>query len=159
MASSRPYRKSRLAVRFTGCLNPTNLSLLSIYKICFDVPWQFLASLKLHPPPSLTPALNVYQQTNSPALPHTSLSCIKDPAALYEVSSLTISSQFLSYTSGDNWFILTYLTQAEPKKGRLSMSNLPLAGQSLHPLVRLLTATRHCLQPSQLSPIWCFHSP
>lgn len=57
MASSIPCRKSRFAGRFASCHKHTNPSLLSISKICLDVPWQFPASLKLHPPPSLTPML------------------------------------------------------------------------------------------------------
>lgn len=107
MASSTACRKSSLALRSASCHKHTHLSLLSIAKICLDVPWQFPACLKLSPPPSLTPALNVYRQSSSPTLPHTSPSWIKAPAPLHEVSqTLTIYFQFLRYTSGDNGFIL-----------------------------------------------------
>lgn len=96
MASSTPCRKSRRAVRFTSCHKHTNLSLLSIFKICLHVPRQFPASSKLHSPSSLIPVLNFYHQTNSPSVPFTSPSCI--PTPLHDAfQTLIISFQFMLY--------------------------------------------------------------
>lgn len=106
MASSTPCRKSWRAVRFTSCHKHRNLSLLSIFKIYLHLPRQFPASSKLHSPSSLSPVLNFCHQTKPPTLPCISPSCIKAPTPLHEVfQTLTISFQFLCYTSGDNSFI------------------------------------------------------
>lgn len=159
MVSPTPCQKSRKAVTFASCHKHPNLSLLSVSKIRLDVLWQFPASLKFHPPPSLTPVLNVYWQTNSPTLPRTSPSCVKAPSPLHEVfqtswlflSHFLVIPEIMMVLFSPNYYSRQYL-----KNKDLLHQNLSLEDQPLDPPIHPLRATRNRLptqQTSQLSPV------